>query len=131
VERQIINPWRWQDAFGFVQANALQGVERMVVCAGQFASNAEGRVLHPGDMVGQIELALDNLSLVLAEAGLTLGHVVRLTYYTTDVDAFLAAGPALGARLAAAGCRPAATLLGVTRLAEPEALIEIEATAVA
>jgi enamine deaminase RidA (YjgF/YER057c/UK114 family) len=131
VERQIVNPWHWQDAFGFVQANVLQGAERIVVCAGQFASNAEGRVLHPADMVGQIGQALDNLSLVLAGAGLTLGHVVRLTYYTTDVDAFLAAGSALSARLAAAGCRPAATLLGVTRLAEPEALIEIEATAVA
>lgn len=131
MERQIINPWRWQDAFGFVQANAVQGVERLVVCAGQFASDAEGHVLHSGDMAAQIVQALDNLSVVLADAGLTLANVVRLTYYTTDVDGFLAAGPTLGARLAAAGCRPATTLLGVTRLAEPDALVEIEATAVA
>jgi enamine deaminase RidA (YjgF/YER057c/UK114 family) len=62
---------------------------------------------------------------------MTLANVVRLNYYTTDVDAFFAAAEQLGPRLAAAGCRPASTLLGVTRLAFPELLIEIEATAVA
>jgi enamine deaminase RidA (YjgF/YER057c/UK114 family) len=87
--------------------------------------------MHPGDMVAQGELALDNLETVLTQAGMTLANVVRLNYYTTDVDAFFAAAEQLGPRLAAAGCRPASTLLGVTRLAFPELLIEIEATAVA
>ncbi len=55
---------------------------------------------------------------------------MRLNIYTTDVDMFFEAyGPA-AARLAEAGCRPASTLLGVTRLAFPELLVEIEATAV-
>ena len=47
------------------------------------------------------------------------------------IDAFLEAGEVLGKRLADAGCRPASTLLGVARLAFPEYLIELEATAVA
>ncbi len=59
------------------------------------------------------------------------GDVVRLNYYTTDVEAFSQAADALGSRLAGAGCRPASTLLGVPRLAFPEFLVEIEATAVA
>ena len=48
-----------------------------------------------------------------------------------NLDQFLEAGEALGQRLGGTGCRPASTLLGVTRLAFPEMLVEIEATAVA
>jgi enamine deaminase RidA (YjgF/YER057c/UK114 family) len=131
VERRIVNPWAWQDAFGFVQANALRGVQRALVCAGQTAVDAEGRPVHPGDMAAQLGQALDNLEAVLGQAGFTLADVVRLNYYTTDVDALLGALEAVGPRLAAAGCRPASTLLGVTRLASPELLIELEATAAA
>jgi enamine deaminase RidA (YjgF/YER057c/UK114 family) len=131
VERRIINPWTWQDAFGFVQANEITGAQRMLICAGQGAVDAEGRPVHAGDLVAQLNQALDNLEAVLAQAGLTLASVVRLNYYTTDVDGFVAAGETLGRRLGAAGCRCASTLLGVTRLAYPEMLVEIEATAVA
>ena len=61
--------------------------------------------------------------------GFTLGDVVRLNYYTTDVDGLLGVWNVIGERLGEAGCRPASTLLGVARLAFPELLIEIEATA--
>jgi enamine deaminase RidA (YjgF/YER057c/UK114 family) len=75
--------------------------------------------------------ALDNLETVLRAVEFDLSDVARLNTYVTDVDAYLqAAAPALGARLGQAGCRHAATLLGVARLALPELLIEIEATAV-
>jgi enamine deaminase RidA (YjgF/YER057c/UK114 family) len=67
---------------------------------------------------------------VLREAGYTLADVVRVNYYTTDIDAFFGAGDILGERLGAAGIQPASTLLGVTRLAFPELMVEIEATAV-
>ena len=80
-------------------------------------------------MRGQINQALDNLETVLKQAGFQLSDVVRLNYYTTDVDGFLEAAPAAGERLAAGNCRAASTLLGVTRLAFPELLVEIEATA--
>lgn len=53
---------------------------------------------------------------------------MRLTYYTTDVDALLGVWPLITQRLA--DNRPASTLLGVARLAFPEMLVEIEATAV-
>jgi enamine deaminase RidA (YjgF/YER057c/UK114 family) len=132
VEREIINPWTWQDRFGFVQANDVTGAERTVHCAGQTSVDENGEPLHAGDMGAQVSQALDNLETVLRGAGLTLADVVRLNYYTTDVDRFLPeGGPVLGARFQQSGCRPASTLLGVTRLARPELLVEIEATAVA
>jgi enamine deaminase RidA (YjgF/YER057c/UK114 family) len=81
-------------------------------------------------MAAQMNKCLDNLETVLREAGMTLENVMRLNYYTTDVDAWLASAPEWGHRLAEAGCRPASTLLGVTRLAFPDLVVEVEATAV-
>jgi enamine deaminase RidA (YjgF/YER057c/UK114 family) len=131
VERRIINPWTWQDQLGYVQANEVSGAQRTLFCSGQVAMDAEGRPTHPDDMRAQIVQAMDNLETVLKDAGFGLPDVVRLNYYTTDVDRFFEAYDALAARLAETGCRPAATLLGVARLALPELLVEIEATAVA
>jgi enamine deaminase RidA (YjgF/YER057c/UK114 family) len=130
MERRIVNPWTWQDQYGFVQASEAVGAERVLVCAGQTSVDADGQGLHEGDMAAQIGQALDNVETVLREAGYTLADVVRLNYYVTDVDAFIEAGAALAARLDEAGCRPASTLLGVARLAFPTQLVEIEATAV-
>jgi enamine deaminase RidA (YjgF/YER057c/UK114 family) len=131
LERQIVNPWAWQDDLGFVQANEVTGSGRTLYCAGQTSVDDEGNPVHPGDMGAQMAKALDNLGVVLKEAGLGLSDVVRLNYYTTDVDRFFEAYGPFIERLSEAGCRPASTLLGVTRLAFPELLVEIEATAVA
>jgi enamine deaminase RidA (YjgF/YER057c/UK114 family) len=81
-------------------------------------------------MRGQLMRSLDNLETVLAEAGFGLADVVRLNYYTTDIDAFFESYDAVTSRLAEAGARVSSTL-GITRLAQPELLVEIEATAVA
>jgi enamine deaminase RidA (YjgF/YER057c/UK114 family) len=130
MERTAINPGDWQDQFDFSQAIEVKGAQRVVYCAGQVSADAEGAAV-PGDMAGQFHRALDNLEIVLGRTGLTLADVVRLNYYVTDVPAFLEAVPGVGERLKAAGCKPASTLLGVARLAQPEWLIEIEATAAA
>jgi enamine deaminase RidA (YjgF/YER057c/UK114 family) len=131
VERRVINPWTWQDQFAYVQANEVSGAQRMLICSGQVSMDAEGRPAHPKDMHAQITQAMDNLEAVLNDAGAELSDVVRLNYYTTDVDRFFEAYDAVVVRLLEAGCRPACTLLGVARLAFPELLVEIEATAVA
>lgn len=124
---ETINPWSWQDQFGFSQAVATPAASRWLFLAGQGPAAADGTVVFPGDIGAQLTQALDNLETVLAQAGSDLAHVVRLTYYTTDVDALLGVWPLIVQRLA--DNRPASTLLGVSRLAFPEMLIEIEATA--
>lgn len=130
VERRNVNPWSWQDAFGFSQAVEVSGHQRTLICAGQTSNDADGNVLHVGDMRGQVAQALDNLETVLQAADFSMSDVVRLNFYTTDIEAFFGAADILGERLAAAGIQPASTLLGVTRLAFPELLVEFEATAV-
>jgi enamine deaminase RidA (YjgF/YER057c/UK114 family) len=131
VERTPVNPWMWSLAFGFNQGELVDGAGKVLFCAGQTSVDANGAPQHPGDMAGQLALATDNLEAVLAKAGMTLANLVRLNFYTTDVDAYLEHAAVLGARLGAVGVAPAGTLLGVTRLAFPELLVEIEGTAVA
>ena len=93
--------------------------------------DAEGKPQHEGDMAAQLALSLDNLEAVLGEAGMSLANLVRLNVYTTDVDRLFPHYGVLAARLGAAGVAPATTMLGVTRLAIPDLMVELEATAVA
>lgn len=130
MERKIINPWLWQDKFGFVQANKFSGHQSVIMCAGQTSMDAKGNPVYANDMCSQMNLVLDNLELVLLHANMELSNIMRLNYYTTDVDGFLEQSDILMNRLKKAGCKPASTLLGVQRLAFPELLLEIEATAV-
>src|SRR4051794_1648523 len=132
TERTAVNPWTWSLAFGFNQGELVEGADRVLFCAGQTSVDENGAPQHPGDMAGQAALAVDNLAAVLREAGMSLANIVRLNFYTTDVDDFFANGtPVIGGRLGAVDVRPAGTLLGVARLAFPDLLLEIEATAVA
>ena len=126
-----VNPWKWQDNFGFSQAIEFSGYERVLMCAGQTSVDENGTPVHDGDMKAQALKALENLQAVLGQAGMSLSNVVRLNYYTTNVDALFACYGDLAGKLAQAGCKPASTLLGVQRLAFPQLMIEIEATAVA
>lgn len=129
-QTHFINPWQWQEQFGFVQANQIREAKNFLFCAGQTSVDREGNPVHLGDMAGQINQALDNLETILEQAGLQLANVVQLKYYTTDVVAFANAGRILGERLAKAKCRPASTLLGVSALFHPDIIVEIEAIAV-
>jgi enamine deaminase RidA (YjgF/YER057c/UK114 family) len=131
MDSRVINPWTWQDQFGFVQAHEVSGARRVLYCSGQTSVDGDGNPIHEGDMRAQIGQALDNLETVLGEAGLDLANVVRLNYYTTDVDAFFGAYEVVASRLGASGARASSTLLGVARLAFPPLLVEIEATAAA
>jgi enamine deaminase RidA (YjgF/YER057c/UK114 family) len=131
VERTAVNPWTWSLQFGFNQGEIVAGATRVLFCAGQTSVDGDGNPQHPGDMATQIALAADNLEAVLREAGMSLANVVRLNFYTTDVDAFFEHAGVLAERTSAAGVAPVGTLLGVARLAFPELMVELEATAVA
>lgn len=132
MEQRVINPWTWQDEFSFSQAIEVRGAQRTLFCSGQASQSPDGAPAHAGDMRAQAARAIDNLETVLDQAGFALGDVVRMTIYTTDMDLFFAEGiGVLLERFSAAGCKPASTLLGVSRLAYPELLIEFEAVAMA
>ncbi|WP_317794291.1 RidA family protein [Actinoplanes sichuanensis] len=130
VQRVAVNPWPWSVELGFNQGEVVSGPHRTLYCSGQTAMDADGKPQHDGDIAGQLTSSLANLEAVLAAAGMSLANVVRLNVYTTDVDALFAHYGVLAGRLGAAGVAPATTMLGVTRLAVPGQMIELEATAV-
>lgn len=130
MEQRKINPWKWQDALAFSQAVEVTNASRTLYVAGQASVDGKGAPLHLGDMRKQMEQAFDNLETVLQASGFTLANVVRLNYYTTDMDAFFAAHDVVIDRLTQAGSQPPGTLLGISKLAFPGLMIEMEATAV-
>ena len=131
MQRNFVNPWSWQEKYGFVHANEVSGINRMVFVSGQTSVDDKGNLMHIGDMRAQVEQSLDNVETVLRHAGLGLADVVHLNIYTTDIRALMQEHDYISERLKNAGCRHAGTLLGVTALAFTGLMVEIEATAVA
>jgi enamine deaminase RidA (YjgF/YER057c/UK114 family) len=127
MDRTEVNPWEWSKAFGFSQAVAVDGAQRLLLCSGQTALDPNGTPPATADMREQVTTAMTNLEAVLAAAGMTIANVVRLTVFTTDVDELLPCFQTVTG--AFAPDQPAVTLIGVTRLAYPELKVEIEATA--
>ena len=99
MQRRTVNPWSWQDSFGFSRAIGVSGAQRTIFCAGQASTDDEGKPVHLNGTRGQINQARGNLETVLRESGAGLSDVVRLNYYTTDVDLLLEASDALLDRL--------------------------------
>ena len=130
MEQRVINPWRWQEQFGYHQGHEVVGGTRTLWISGQTATDPNGKIVHGGDIGGQIRQCVANVEAVLAEAGMTPANLVRIQILTTDIDLFFRHMHELS-RLADAGSRHTSTVMGVVRLALPEVLVEIEATAVA
>ena len=131
MERTSVNPWPWSLNLGYNQAEVITNTTRQIICAGQTSVDGDGAPQHEGDMRAQIALALDNLEAVLEGADASLSNVTRLVIYATDVDEAMKNFDLLGMRFGPAGVAPPMTLLGVTRLALPPLMFEIEATAAA
>ncbi|MEV0384766.1 RidA family protein [Nonomuraea sp. NPDC050643] len=131
MERTAVNPWAWSVEMGYNQGEIVSGHTRTLYCSGQTAMSADGKPQHSDDMAAQLALSLDNLEAVLGEAGMSLANLVRLNVYTTDVDRLFEHYGVLASRLGAARVAPSTTMLGVTRLAIPDLMVELEGTAVA
>ncbi len=131
MKRSAVNPWDWSLKLGYNQAEIIEGGVRQLICAGQTAVDETGTPQHPGNMRAQISRALDNLEAVLSGAGMNLSNVIRLAVYATDVDEALKNFDLMGRRFGSHQVAPPMTVLGVTRLAIPGLLFEIEATAIA
>jgi enamine deaminase RidA (YjgF/YER057c/UK114 family) len=125
-----INPPELGRPSGFSHAVAAAG-GRMVFLAGQLGTGPDGQVVG-GGVVAQFEQALANVLTALAAAGGEPQDLVSLTLYLLDVEDYQARGREIGAvwrRLAGTGY-PAMAGVGVTRLWDPMALVEIQGIAV-
>ena len=126
---QRLNPASWARPRGYSNGVVAEG--RMVFIAGQVGWNGQMQFT-TDDFAGQVRQALANTVAVLAEAGAGPEHIVRMTWYVTDKQEYLAASAAVGAayRELIGSNYPAMTLVQVSALVEDRAKVEIESTAV-
>ena len=131
MEKQIINPPTLAPPRGFNHGIAVSG-GRLLFLAGQDASDAEGRIVAPGDLLAQFEQVLCNLQAVVEVAGGTIQDIVKLNIFVADRDAYRAQLKPLGAiyRRFFGEHYPAMALFEVAAFFQDEALIEIEGMAV-
>lgn len=128
MTHDVLQPAGWPRPRGY--ANGVVAEGRMVVLAGQIGWDAAGRFAE--GLAAQIEQALANIVTLLAEAGARPEHLVRLTWFVTDMRAWREQQAAIGAAYRGAIGKhfPTMSVIGVCQLVEAEALVEIEATAV-
>ncbi len=121
-------PAGWPAPKGY--ANGIKTRGELVFIAGQVGWDAQGRFAQ--GFVAQARKALQNVVEVLESGGAKPEHVVRMTWYVTYVLAYRTSLAALGEAYRDVIGRnfPTMTLIAVQALAEPDALVEIEATAV-
>ena len=129
MEKRIINPWTYQDNFGYVQAIEVKNQQGTLYCSGQAALNAEGQP-STGDMPSQLAQALENLETVIKESGYRCEDIVRLNIFTTSVPEILACFDVFTGWSAKHNVRQTSTLLGVTGLFIDSLKVEVEATVV-
>ena len=125
---ELLQPPNWPRPKGYANGVAARG--KLVFTAGQVGWDAEQRF--PDTLAEQVEQALLNVAAVLAEGGADPEHLVRLTWFVTDRQAYLDAQAEIGAayRRVLGQHYPAMSLVAVSALVEADALVEIEATAV-
>jgi enamine deaminase RidA (YjgF/YER057c/UK114 family) len=128
AKHQQLQPPGWPQPKGY--ANGIKARGEFVFVGGMIGWDANEKF--PSGFVAQARQALENIVAVLTEGGGKPEHIVRLTWYVLDMDEYLAARRELGrAYKAVLGENfPAMALVQVGRLFEPEARLEIEATAV-
>jgi enamine deaminase RidA (YjgF/YER057c/UK114 family) len=122
-------PPGWPRPKGY--ANGISASGRLVATAGVVGWN-EREEFETDDFAGQFRQVLVNTLAILAEDGAGPEHIVRMTWYVTDIDAYRNSLPAIGAayRELIGKNFPAMAVVGVTALVEPKARIEIETLAV-
>jgi 2-iminobutanoate/2-iminopropanoate deaminase len=123
-----INPWRWQDVYGFSQAWKVDGARSLIFVSGKASISPEGTVMHQGDFRAQARLTFENLHTVLKEAGASLEDIVKLGVFLVNMGNL----PDYGAVQAEffRGSMPAQTVVQINSLALPGMMIEVEAVAV-
>jgi enamine deaminase RidA (YjgF/YER057c/UK114 family) len=128
MEKRQVNPWDWQDRFGYSQAWRVDDPRSIVYIAGQVAVAPDGTILGDADFETQTRQVFENLRAILDQAGATFDDIVKLTNYFTDTSHLPDYRRIKGEFIT--GRQPASTSIQIPALAFPGLMIEVEAVAV-
>lgn len=123
--RRVSTGTPWEPVVGYSRAVRVGNV---VYVSGTTATNDEGRLVGAGDAYRQTVQAIANIRRALERLGAGLDDVVRTRMYVTDIRRWEEVGRAHGEAFAAV--RPATSMVEVSRLIDPEMLVEIECEAI-
>jgi reactive intermediate/imine deaminase len=121
-----ITPAEAKPVAQYKMATRMEG-GRLLYIAGQVARDTEGNVLAPGDIRTQARQVFENLRQVLQAAGGDVSDLLKITTYITKIENFPVVAEVRSQFFP--GEMPASTLIVVSRLAQPELLIEVEGMA--
>lgn len=113
----------WEQTVPHAPANISSG--KLLHISGVTARLSDGSIAGPGNMEIQAKQIVQNIKDICKAAGASLDHMIRITIYTTDLDAFQSAKGVIEELYVS---RPSATLIEISRLASPEMVLEIEPT---
>lgn len=129
MDKTQIDPWTWQQKFGFAHAWKVTGMGEAVFLAGQGPISADGEVSDPDDFPAQVRRTFENIKTVLEQARTSFESVVKLTAYFTDIS-MLREYAVVRNEFINVAAPPASTAVEVSKLALPGMMIEVEAIAV-
>lgn len=134
--RTAINPPNdWSNQYLMNQAEVVEGVTKIMHFSGQASldtdTNAEFglSVAYAGDIKKQMQHTFGKIDYLLEQAGMTKENILHIRFFTTDMEGFLKNYEVYSNWIKPSGIKPPQSLYGVTDLALPEMLVEIEVTA--
>ncbi|MXN17805.1 RidA family protein [Pseudooceanicola sp. GBMRC 2024] len=128
MPRAFVNPPELHPTPGFSHVAISQG-DTLVTFAGQTALDRDFGLIGPDDLKAQTRAAMENLSVAMAAAGVSWDDIVKRTIFTLYPEEFAAIAEVID-EVTGGAANPPQTIVGVTGLALPGLLIEIEAVAV-
>lgn len=123
MTRRVSSDTPWEKVVGYSRAVAAGDHVWVTGCTSQIA----GKVVHIGDAYEQTRQAIRNIESALSGLGATLNDVVRTRIYVTDISRWEDYGRGHGD--AFGEVMPATTMVEISRLIDPDMLVEVEAVA--